>query len=70
MILEFARFLLGYLMIWVVFSDIAALAQWSLHRAALLRFMGSDPLQGDEEDAHAVKSNTILLNLIPNNIIA
>ena len=29
-------FLLGYLMIWITFSVIAALAQWSLHRAALL----------------------------------
>ncbi len=29
-------FLLGYLTIWIAFSLIAALAQWSLHRAALL----------------------------------
>src|SRR6266851_529278 len=29
-------FLLGYLIIWVAFSVIAALAQWGLHRAALL----------------------------------
>src|SRR5437016_1293788 len=29
-------FLLGYLMIWIAFSVIAALAQWNLHRAALL----------------------------------
>ncbi len=29
-------FLLGYLTIWIAFSIIAALAQWSLHRAALL----------------------------------
>jgi len=29
-------FLLGYLAIWIAFSVIAALAQWSLHRAALL----------------------------------
>ena len=41
-------FLLGYLMIWIAFSVIAALGQWSLHRAALLSpmMMSTSPVLG------------------------
>src|SRR2546430_1475789 len=31
-----AVFLLGYLMVWIAFSAVAAVAQWALHGAALL----------------------------------
>ena len=41
-------FLLGYLIVWSVFSLVAALAQWTLHGAALLTPMmkSSSPLLG------------------------
>ena len=41
-------FLLGYLAVWIVFSAVAAVAQWSLHATALLSPMmvSTSPLLG------------------------
>ena len=41
-------FLLGYLVVWIVFSAVAAVAQWSLHATALLSPMmvSTSPLLG------------------------